>query len=316
MPRLNLELKTVADRDLEPRRQQTTNTTVTEINQINREGWEATKKVRQQRSNLTSHRAPHRRTPPQKVLHHTNKETWQANAKSRTTECKPRIGETFKARDRQTPIHDTTKDMTDTLENRTDIATHNEWRDAPQHMKEESVQITGHFFIDTPQKAEELLMAMPRLAVGNYRSDGPIKGSEQGSNGGVTDAVPVITQPSIRDASQDQTPIAHHNGATSQAPAAPPGELGIGTRVAVEVALLERLLVLTSVAITLAVIGTNQSDVMTGSNEAEALASGQGKDKLTGGRGADIFALKTTERLATGITNLAANLKSLEGYYF
>lgn len=44
------------------------------------------------------------------------------------------------------------------------------------------LQILGHLLVDAPQKAEELLMAMPWLALGDHRTGGHIEGSKQGGS--------------------------------------------------------------------------------------------------------------------------------------
>ena len=156
--------------------------------------------------------------------------------------------------------------------------------------------VSGRVLNDStaPELMSVVVRAVEPLPISN--SNPPTTAPNAGGGGSsptpVTTPVPVSTQPSIGD-TPDKAPVDQPDGATSEAPAIPSGVLGIGARVAVEVVVLERPLVLTNVVITLAVIGTNQSDVITGSNEAEALAGGQGKDKLTGGGGPDAFVFET-----------------------
>ena len=65
--------------------------------------------------------------------------------------------------------------------------------------------------------------------------------------------------------------------------------LGIQPQTTVTTLQLETPLVIGSLRITQAIVGTAQRDSITGSNADEALAGGGSKDKLTGGLGADAF---------------------------
>jgi hypothetical protein len=69
--------------------------------------------------------------------------------------------------------------------------------------------------------------------------------------------------------------------------------LGIQTQNSVITLELTTPLILTNEQITQAVVGTPQSDVITGTNVGEAIAGGVGKDEMTGGGGADAFIFET-----------------------
>ena len=112
-----------------------------------------------------------------------------------------------------------------------------------------------------------------------------------GGNGGgtSTSAAPAAaaTAPPVIPAVEptEQSPV-------SSEPAPVPTKspvLGIQPQTTVTTLQLEAPLVIGSLRITQAVVGTAQRDSITGTNADEAIAGGGGKDKLTGGRGADAF---------------------------
>jgi len=77
----------------------------------------------------------------------------------------------------------------------------------------------------------------------------------------------------------------------AQTPATPPTTpvLGFQPQETVTTAELSTPIVLGNLEVTKAVVGTIQSDIITGSSAAEALSGGLGKDQITGGKGPDAF---------------------------
>ena len=96
----------------------------------------------------------------------------------------------------------------------------------------------------------------------------PTPSTEFPTQGSTSPAIPVITtqQPSLN------SPV-----------------LGIQSQAAVSSIKLDTPLVVGTLQLTQAVVGTVGSDVITGSDASEVLAGGQGKDKISGGAGADGF---------------------------
>ena len=76
---------------------------------------------------------------------------------------------------------------------------------------------------------------------------------------------------------------------TTQQPSLNSPVLGIQSQAAVSSIKLDTPLVVGTLQLTQAVVGTVGSDVITGSDAAEVLAGGQGKDLIIGGAGADAF---------------------------
>ena len=118
-----------------------------------------------------------------------------------------------------------------------------------------------------------------------------------GGGGGGTSATPVATPapapvvnltPSTEVPTQASiSPVV--SVVTTQQPNLNSPVLGIGPQAVVSSIELETPLVIDTLQLTQAVVGTVGSDVITGSDAAEVLAGGQGKDKISGGAGADGF---------------------------
>jgi Ca2+-binding RTX toxin-like protein len=91
-------------------------------------------------------------------------------------------------------------------------------------------------------------------------------------------------------------PISESQPSISPPPPAPPSSssiLGIKPQETVKTVGLQTPLVIGSLKIDQAVVGTVARDLITGSDTGEALAGGQGKDKMTGGGGSDAFVFET-----------------------
>ena len=134
-------------------------------------------------------------------------------------------------------------------------------------------------------------------SIGIQEAPAPAGGGGGGGGGGGSSSTPATTSPVATPATVSTTPTT--TPATTPAasvtptPSAESPALGIAPQAFVQRVQLSTPVTFGSLAVSQAVVGTNQNDSIIGSDAAEALTGGLGRDQIIGGKGPDAFVFET-----------------------
>jgi len=130
----------------------------------------------------------------------------------------------------------------------------------------------------------------------NETTSTPGGGGGGGGGGGSSSTTPTTTPaatPATASTSPTTTPATTPAASVTPTPSAESPALGIPPQASVQTVQLSTPVTFGSLAVSQAVVGTNQNDSIIGSDAAEALTGGLGRDQIRGGKGPDAFVFET-----------------------
>ena len=137
-------------------------------------------------------------------------------------------------------------------------------------------------------------------------SDREVSGGSKNTDSSI-DVAPTPKQPS------QSLPATSPSSSITPTPSPESPVIGIQPQALVTMFELAEPLMLGSLQVTRAIVGTPQSDVITGSDEGEAIAGGQGKDRMTGGGGPDLFVFETPDEFGQTKADIIMDFNGSEG---
>ena len=137
-----------------------------------------------------------------------------------------------------------------------------------------------------------------------------------GGGGGSSSSTPTTTpaaNPETSGTTATTTSATTTGASVTPTPSAESPVLGIPPQASVQTIQLSTPVTFGSLAVSQAIVGTNQNDIIIGTDAAEALTGGQGKDRLTGGVGPDAFIFETPNEFGKKSADVITDCNPDEG---